>query len=246
MSPDRFDDDLDVVVLGGGTGGLVTASGCARMGRRVALIEKEALGGECLWTGCVPTKALLASARLAHSMRNAERYGLVPVEPAIRSADILEAMRETQRITRKHDDPEKFRRLGIDVIFGEGRLLSNRIVEVGGRRLRAKDIVIATGSRTRVPEVEGLRETGFLDHMSFLGQTSFPRSVVIVGGGAVATEFAQMFRRFGSAVTMLQRTGEILSRETASIREAVLAKLRAEGVDVRLECSPVRVRPGGA
>ncbi|HVR43684.1 MAG TPA: FAD-dependent oxidoreductase [Thermoanaerobaculia bacterium] len=241
MSRERF----DVVVLGGGTAGLVTASGCARLGRRVALVEKEALGGDCLWTGCVPTKALVASARLAHAMRHAERWGLSAVEPAIEARSVMEAMRETQRITQKHDDPEKFRRLGIEVIFGEGRLVSPREVAVGARVLAAKDVVLATGSRTRIPEVEGLEAAGFLDHVSFLAQDSFPRSVIILGGGAIATEFAQLLCRFGSDVTVVERGDGILAREDDEVRDAVLRRLRADGVDVRLRTTAVRARAEG-
>src|SRR5579859_1905742 len=149
-------DKFDVVVIGGGTAGLVTASGCARLGRRVALIEKEKLGGDCLWTGCVPTKALVASARLMHHMRNATAWGIDPAEPRFTPKSVMDAMREAQAITGKHDDPEKFRNLGIDLIEGEARLVSESDVEVAGRHLIARDIVIATGSRTAVPPVEGL------------------------------------------------------------------------------------------
>lgn len=238
MSRDRY----DVVVIGGGTAGLVTASGCARLGRRVALVEREALGGDCLWTGCVPTKALVASARLAHSMRHADRFGLSPVEPPIDPGKIMESMRETQRITEKHDHPDKFRRLGIDVIFGDARFTGPREVEVGTRRLSARDIVLATGSRTRVPPIEGLQDAGWLDHVSLLRQDSFPRSVVILGAGPIATEFAQLFRRFGSAVTIVGRGGHLLAREDVSIRRAVTRKLRDEGIEIRLLTTATAVR----
>src|SRR2546428_11425410 len=122
-------ETFDVVVIGGGTAGLVTASGCARLGRRVALIEREALGGDCLWTGCVPTKALVASAKLAYQMRHAGAWGLQPVSPKIAAKSIMDSMREAQRIAGKHDDPEKFRKLGIDVIEGSARPVSRSEVE---------------------------------------------------------------------------------------------------------------------
>src|SRR5438477_8956465 len=110
---------FDVVVIGGGTAGLVTASGCARLGRRVAMIEREKLGGDCLWTGCVPTKALVATAKLAHQMRNAREYGLDPVDVRVTPRAVMESMREMRRRIEHHDDPEKFRALGIDVIEGD-------------------------------------------------------------------------------------------------------------------------------
>src|SRR6185436_13288837 len=111
--------DFDVVVIGGGTAGLVTASGCARLGRKVALIDREKLGGDCLWTGCVPTKALVASAKLAHQMRHAGDYGLDAHEPRITPKAIMDSMRERRRLVEPHDDPEKFRQLGVNVIEGE-------------------------------------------------------------------------------------------------------------------------------
>src|SRR5215210_5047461 len=121
-------DRYDVVVIGGGTGGLVTASGCARLGRKVALIEREQLGGDCLWTGCVPTKALVASAKLAHQMRHADAFGLERVEPRITPKSVMDSMREQRRRISRHDDPERFRRLGIDVIEGKARLASRNTV----------------------------------------------------------------------------------------------------------------------
>src|SRR5437016_5658388 len=166
-------ESFDVVIIGGGTAGLVTASGCARLGRRVALIEREALGGDCLWTGCVPTKALVATAKLAHQMRNAGDYGLDPVDVHVTPRAVMESMREMRRRIEHHDDPEKFRKLGIDVIEGNARLASKNEVVVNDRRLVAKDIVIATGARTSVPPIEGLADAGFLDHRTFLDQDVF-------------------------------------------------------------------------
>ncbi|HJT17307.1 MAG TPA: FAD-dependent oxidoreductase, partial [Thermoanaerobaculia bacterium] len=220
-------ETFDVVVIGGGTAGLVTASGCARLGRKVALIEREALGGDCLWTGCVPTKALVATARLAHQMRNADAYGLDPHEPRIDGKSIMESMREAQREAGKADDPEKFRKLGIEVIEGSARLTSPKEVEVNGRRLAAKDIVIATGSRTNVPPIPGL--TDFLDHASFLKQDTIPRSVTILGGGPIGIEFAQIFRRLGSEVTVAEMGATILAKEDPDVIEAIRQLLREEG-----------------
>src|SRR5437868_8708523 len=225
-------DKFDVVVVGGGTAGLVTASGCARLGRRVALIEREALGGDCLWTGCVPTKALVATAKLAHQMRTAEAWGLEPHSPAINAKSIMDSMREAQRVTGVHDDPEKFRKLGIEVIEGSARLASRNVVEVNGRRLEAKDIVIATGSRTSVPSIPGLAQTPFIDHVSFLKQNSFPRSVLILGGGYIGIEFAQIFRRFGCQVAVVEMRDEILQKEDPDAIQAISHILRDEGVEI--------------
>ena len=214
-------DKFDVVIIGGGTAGLVTASGCARLGRRVALIERDAHGGDCLWTGCVPTKALVATAKLAHQMRTADAWGLARHSPPIDARSVMNSMREAQRITGVHDDPEKFRKLGIEVIEGTARLVARNVVEVNGRRLESKDIVIATGSRTNVPPIRGLSESGFIDHVSFLKQNSFPRSIVILGGGYIGIEFAQIFQRLGTKVTVVEMRDEIVHKEDPDAIEAV-------------------------
>jgi pyruvate/2-oxoglutarate dehydrogenase complex dihydrolipoamide dehydrogenase (E3) component len=224
-------ENFDVVVIGGGTAGLVTASGCARLGRKVALIEREALGGDCLWTGCVPTKALVASAKLAHQMRHAGAFGLEPVTPRITPKSVMDSMREQRRDISRHDDPEKFRRLGVDVIEGTARLVARNEVAVGGRTLVAKDIVIATGSRTAVPPVEGLKEHGFLDHASFLGRDAFPSSVLILGGGYIGIEFAQIFARFGARVMVVEMMDEIVAKED----RAIITRLREILADEKIE-----------
>jgi pyruvate/2-oxoglutarate dehydrogenase complex dihydrolipoamide dehydrogenase (E3) component len=237
-------ENFDVVILGGGTAGLVTASGCARLGRKVALIEREALGGDCLWTGCVPTKALVASARLAHQMRHADVYGLEPVTPRISPKSVMDSMREQRRLISRHDDPEKFRALGIDVIEGNARLVARNAVEVNGRRLVAKDIVIATGARTAVPPVEGLQESGFLDHASFLAQDEFPSSVLILGGGYIGIEFAQIFARFGARVTVVEMLDEIINKEDAAIITRVRELLVAEQIELFTGWAVKSVRGG--
>ena len=226
----QMPESFDVVILGGGTAGLVTASGCARLGRKVALIEREQLGGDCLWTGCVPTKALVASAKLAHQMRHADAYGLEPVAPRITPKSVMDSMREQRRRISRHDDPEKFRRLGIDVIEGKARLASRNTVAVGGRLLQAKDIVIATGARTSIPPVDGL--TDYLDHVSFLNQDEFPANVLVLGGGYIGIEFAQMFARFGSRVTVVEMLDEIINKEDAEIIARVREVLAGEGIEL--------------
>jgi pyruvate/2-oxoglutarate dehydrogenase complex dihydrolipoamide dehydrogenase (E3) component len=226
-------DNFDVVVIGGGTAGLVTASGCARLGRKVALIEREKLGGDCLWTGCVPTKALVATARLIHQMSHAEAYGLERQELRVTPKAIMDSMRAQRHAIEHHDDPAKFRALGIDVIFGNAKLGSRSEVDVDGRRLAAKDIVIATGTRTAVPPIEGLAEHGFLDHASFLNQDAFPASLLILGGGAIGIEFAQMFRRFGSEVVVVEMGEEIIQTEDAEVIERVRKMLTEEGIVIR-------------
>jgi pyruvate/2-oxoglutarate dehydrogenase complex dihydrolipoamide dehydrogenase (E3) component len=240
----REPEHFDVVVIGGGTAGLVTASGCARLGRKVALIEKQALGGDCLWTGCVPTKALVASAKLAHQMRNANAFGLEAVEPKISPRAVMESMRAARRAIEHHDDPEKFRKLGIDVIEGRARFTSADTVEVNGRTLIAKDIVIATGSRTSIPPVDGLQQAGFIDHASFLDRDEFPRSLLILGGGYIGIEFAQLFRRFGVEVTVVEMLDDIVNKEDRDVITRVREILVGEGIVLRTGFAVKAVRAG--
>lgn len=235
---------FDVVIIGGGTAGLVTASGCARLGRKVALIEREALGGDCLWTGCVPTKALVASAKLAHQMRHAGAWGLEPVSPRVTPGSVMESMREQRRLISRHDDPGKFRRLGIDVIEGEARLAARNAVEVNGRTLQAKDIVIATGARTAVPPIDGLQESGYLDHATFLAQDEFPSSVLILGGGSIGIEFAQIFARFGARVTVVEMLDEIINKEDSEIITRVREILAGEKIELLTGWAVKSVRGG--
>ena len=239
-------DQFDVIVIGGGTAGLVTASGCARLGRRVALIEREALGGDCLWTGCVPTKSLVATAKLAHQMRHADVFGLEPHRTKIDPKAIMHSMRDQIRRIEPNDSPEKFRRLGIDVIEGAAKLVARDAVEVNARRLVAKDIVIATGSRTAVPPIEGLDDTGYLDHRSFLAQDTFPRSIIILGGGYIGIEFAQILLRFGCEVTVVEMLDDIVNKEDPAIISRVRNLLVDEGVDIRTGWKVTHVRREGA
>src|SRR5438132_1700556 len=235
-------EKFDVVIIGGGTAGFVTASGCARLGRRVALIEREALGGDCLWTGCVPTKALIASAKLAYQMRHADAFGLTATTPPIDPKSIMDSMRETQRLAGKHDDPEKFRKLGIEVIEGSATFTAANRVAVNGSSLEAKDIVIATGSRTAVPDIEGLKEAGFIDHVSFLKQDKFPASLLILGGGYIGVEFAQIFRRFGAEVVVVEMMDEIIHKEDPEVIARVRRILGEEGIEIHTGWAAKTVR----
>jgi pyruvate/2-oxoglutarate dehydrogenase complex dihydrolipoamide dehydrogenase (E3) component len=238
-------ENFDVIVIGGGTAGLVTASGCARLGRKVALIEREKLGGDCLWTGCVPTKALVATARLIHQMSHADAYGLESQTVRVTPKAIMDSMRAQRHAIEHHDAPEKFRAVGIEVIFGNAKFVSRGEVDVEGRRLAAKDIVIATGTRTTVPPVAGLAEHGFLDHASFLNQDAFPASLLILGGGAIGIEFAQMFRRFGSDVVVVEMAEEIINKEDADVIARVRKILTEEGIVIRSGWTAKSVRVDG-
>lgn len=236
----------NVVVIGAGTAGLVTAAATAGMGGRVALVERDRMGGDCLNTGCVPSKALISSARLVAQVRRAEEWGLDPMEPRFDFARVFARMRERRAKIAPHDSAERFESLGVDVFRGQARFLSPREVEVDGRRLSARNFVIATGTRPAVPPVPGLSEVPF-----FTNETVFddlrekPERLVVLGGGPVGCELGQAFARLGVHVTIVHRPPEILPKEDADAAVTVRRALEREGVAVLAGAEARRVSRSG-
>lgn len=221
----------DLLVVGGGTAGLVAAAGGASLGARVALVERDKLGGECLNYGCVPTKALIRSAKVASLMRRAPEFGIGSVPVEVDFPAVMRRMRAAMERAGERDGPERFRSLGVDVVLGEeASFVSSREVSVGGRTLNARSIIVATGSHAKPPPVEGLRETGYLDNVSVLELTKLPRSMVIIGAGPIGTEFAQMFARFGCKVELICSKQNPLPVEEPEVGSAVVRALSADGV----------------
>ncbi len=232
---------FDLVAVGGGTAGLVTAAGGAALGLRVALVERVALGGDCLWTGCVPSKALIASAKLAHQMRHADRLGLVGASPAHVFSCVMDRMRAARARVAEHDDPERFRRMGVDVVFGSAELRAADRVAVDGRALQAKHIVITTGAVPDVPPIPGLEEAGYLTHVTAFDQTSLPRRVALLGGGPIGLEFAQVYGRLGAQVAVFEMLPQLLPREEPEAAAVLARLLEAEGVAVHVGAKVERV-----
>ncbi|MBI3779701.1 MAG: mercuric reductase [candidate division NC10 bacterium] len=212
----------------------------------MALIERERLGGECLYTGCVPSKALIRSAKVLHLMRRAADFGLNPPEVSFDFAKVMDRMRRVQQQVGKHDSPERFKEMGVALFFEQASFLSPTELKVGEQRVEAKKVVVATGSRTAIPPIEGLEETGFLDHVSALALSRLPQSVVILGGGPIGIEFAQLFARFGVRVTVLEVVGQILPREDKEIAQTLEGILRAEGINIYTCTKAFRVEKAGA
>ena len=247
---DSSDDVYDLLVIGGGTAGLVCAAGAASLGARTALVERDRLGGECLWTGCVPSKALVSSGRLASEMQRASDFGLPaagdPVDPARDGGTVLDSVRTARGRIQPHDDPDRFREMGVDVWEGEpARFLSDHEVVVGDRRLGGRKIVIATGSRPRIPPVPGLEEAGFFTHETAFDRDSIPGSVVILGAGAVGVEFAQAYSRLGVEVTLVEMAPRVLPAEDEEVSAAVESILEDEGVRVLTSARAVEARAAG-
>lgn len=235
----------DVIVIGGGTAGLVTAAGCASLGARTALIERDRLGGECLWTGCVPSKAMIGSARLAEAMRRSGEFGLPPVDAAPDGSAVLESTRRIRSLIQQHDDPARFREMGVDVVEGEARFLSTHEIEVAGQRLRGRKFVIATGSRPANPPIPGLEDTGFFTHETAFDRENIPASVIILGGGAIGIEFAQAYRRLGAEVCVVEMEERILPREDPEIVSRLRQTLEGEGVRIFTKCEGAQVSQSG-
>jgi pyruvate/2-oxoglutarate dehydrogenase complex dihydrolipoamide dehydrogenase (E3) component len=227
--------EYDLVAIGGGTAGLVSAAGAAYLGVDPAIVEREALGGDCLWTGCVPSKALIASARLAHAMRAAEKLGLRSAAPRHAFAEVMARMRAARGAVEHHDDPERFRAMGVDVHFGDARFVSEEEVEVEGvGRIRSSRFVLATGARPSVPSIPGLEEAGYLTHESLFETDTLPETVIVLGAGPVGLEMAQMMARLGAGVTVVEMAPRVLAREDADVADRLRRLLEAEGIDFRL------------
>ncbi len=226
--------EFDLAVIGGGAGGLVVAAGGAALGAKVALVEKHKLGGDCLWYGCVPSKTLLKSARIAHEMRHADRWALDPASPQPDLARVMERVAGVIRSIEPNDSPERFRGLGVDVIFGAGRFVGPDAFEIDGRRLTAKAFVIATGSRPAVPKIAGLDATPYLTNETLFDLREPVPSLLIAGAGPIGCEMAQAFRRLGSEVTVVDMAPQFLPREDSDLALVVARALVAEGVRHRL------------
>ena len=233
--------EFDLAIIGGGSAGLLAAQVAPKLGLRAALIERSRLGGDCLWTGCVPSKALLASAKAAHILRNAGKYGLPAHEPEIDTAAVWRRIREIQEsIAAGEDSPEAVRDGGADVIFGEATLADAHTVRVGERTLTARYILICTGSRPATPPIDGLQDVGFLSSENLFQQERAPDSLLIVGGGPIGVEMAQAMNRLGVKVTLLEMAGGILARDEPTLTALLTEVLRDEGVDVQTNVQLLR------
>ncbi len=233
----------NLVVLGGGTAGLITAAGAAGLGAKVALVERHLMGGDCLNVGCVPSKALIRPARLAAEMRRAGEFGLTAstVTPDDFSR-VMERLRRIRSEISHHDSMQRYRdEMNVDVFSGEARFSGPDTVEVGGQQLRFKKAVIATGARAVQPDLPGLAETGFRTNETIFNLTELPKHLVVIGGGPIGCELAQAFRRLGSEVTIIQRS-RFLSKEDPEASAIVADVFEREGIRVLLNSRVTQVR----
>ena len=232
-APPRGPFDANLIVIGAGSAGLVSAYIAAAVKAKVILVEKGAMGGDCLNTGCVPSKALIRAARFLHGLKEAERLGITKATAEFDFATIMERVQRVVGEVAPHDSVERYQRLGVEVIRGEARLLSPRSVEVDGRLLTARSIIVATGARPFVPPIKGIDEVGILTSDNLWSLRELPPRLLVLGGGPIGCELAQCFARFGSEVTIVEMLPRILAREDEEISDLVAEQFRREGINLR-------------
>lgn len=241
--PSQFDYNL--VVIGAGAAGLVSSYIASAVKAKVALIEAEKMGGDCLNTGCVPSKSLIASARVVATAARADDFGLEPTQVSFDFSRVMDRVRDNIRAIEPHDSVARYTGLGVECIQGRAKIVSPFEVAVGDRRLITKNIIVATGARPYVPEIPGL-EKGYLTSDTVWNLKEIPDRLVVLGGGPIGCELAQAFQRLGTEVTLVHRAKRLLKKEDEDAAALVLDRFRAEGMDVRLghEAKTVRDENG--
>ena len=237
-------EQYDLVVIGAGTAGLVVAAGAAGLdvGLKVALVEKNLMGGDCLNVGCVPSKCVIRSSRVVEDIRNAPNFGIHPSEEInINFAQVMERMRKIRAGISHDDSAKRFQSLGVDVFLGEGQFTSNSTLEVAGKTLPFKKAVIATGARAVRPKIEGLEEVGFLTNETVFNLTECPKRLAVIGGGPIGCELAQSFHRLGARVVLFHNKGHLLDREDPDAAEIIQEQFKQEGIQLILESQIQRV-----
>ncbi len=232
--PQRFDNNI--VVIGAGSGGLVTAYIAATVKAKVTLVEKHKMGGDCLNTGCVPSKSLIRSARLLVQMRRCADFGIKKIDPKVDFAEVMNRVQSVIKTVEPHDSVQRYTELGVEVIEGEAQIISPWEVQVKtdgeSRIITTRAIVIAAGARPFVPPIPGIEDIDYLTSDTVWDLRELPKRLVVLGGGPIGCELAQSFARLGSKVTQVEMLPRLLIREDAEVSETVMAKFRLEGVNV--------------
>jgi pyruvate/2-oxoglutarate dehydrogenase complex dihydrolipoamide dehydrogenase (E3) component len=236
----------NLVVIGAGTAGLVSAAGAAGLGAKVALVERTLMGGDCLNVGCVPSKALIAASRVAATVRDAGEFGVrVPAGTVVDFSAVMERMRRLRADISPHDSAVRFRDLGVDVFLGQARFAGPDAVEVSAHRLLFRKAVIATGTRPLDPNIPGLAEAGFLTNEKVFTLTQLPPRLAVIGAGPIGCELAQAFARFGSQVFLLGNRPQLLPKEERAAAECVAKAFEKDGIQMVLDCEVQRVEMRG-
>ncbi|MBI3798556.1 MAG: mercuric reductase [Deltaproteobacteria bacterium] len=237
----------NLVVIGAGTAGLVTAAGAVGLGAKVALVERHLMGGDCLNVGCVPSKCIIRSSRVLGDLATAAHFGVrVPAGTEVDFPAVMARMRRLRARMSHHDSARRFHeQLGVDVFLGEGHFAGPDVVEVGGKTLHFRRAIIATGARAVHPPIPGLAEAGFLTNETVFSLTEQPQRLAVIGGGPLGCELAQAFQRLGSKVTIVEMERQFLPREDPQAAAVLLAAFQQEGLSVKLNTTLKKVTSSG-
>jgi pyruvate/2-oxoglutarate dehydrogenase complex dihydrolipoamide dehydrogenase (E3) component len=224
MTPQEY----DLVIIGAGSGGLIAAAFAVQLGAKVALVEKHKIGGDCTWTGCVPSKALLKAAKVAHEVRTASQYGIIANSPTTDMERVRAYVQAAIQQVYRFETPEELQRQGIDVIFGDARFLDANSITAGDRTIRAKRFLLTTGARPRIPPIAGLNEVPYLTYEHIFDNDRLPREMIVVGGGPIGMEMAQAHQRLGAQVTVVAES--LLPKEEPEVQEVMQRVFESEGL----------------
>jgi dihydrolipoamide dehydrogenase len=242
--PKKFDNNL--IVIGAGAGGLVSSYIAAAVNAKVTLIEKHKMGGDCLNTGCVPSKALIKTAKLVQQIKHAENFGVNVQAPEVDFKKVMQRVHQVIAEIEPHDSVERYEKLGVNVITGEAQIKSPWHVEVNGKTITARNLIIATGARPFVPPIKGLDHVDYLTSDNLWNLTEQPKRLIVLGGGPIGSELTQSFARLGSSVTQIEMAPRLMAREDPEVSEFVQKRFEKEGVNVLVEhlAKEVIVRDG--
>jgi len=229
-APKNF--DTNIIVIGAGSGGLIAALIAAAVKARVTLIEKHKMGGDCLNTGCVPSKALIKSARFLYDVNHSQKYGIKTANAEFDFADVMQRVQDVIKKIEPHDSIERFTGLGVDCITGTAKIVSPWSVEVNGQTITARNIILATGARPFIPPIEGLDQVKWYSSDTIWDLREQPKRMVILGGGPIGCEMAQAFSRLGSEVTQVEMAPRIMIREDEDISAMIDEQFKTEGINV--------------
>ncbi len=224
--------DANLVVIGAGSGGLVSALIAAAVKSKVILIERHKMGGDCLNTGCVPSKALLRSAKIANYMKRADEFGLESVEVKPVFSKVLKRVHKVIETIEPHDSVERFTGLGVECVMGEAQIIDKHTVRVGDRDIKTKSIIIAAGARPFVPPIPGVDDVGYLTSDTIWELQEQPKRLVVLGGGPIGCELSQAFSKLGSEVTIVEMMGQLMGREDPDVAEVITKTFEKDGINV--------------
>jgi len=240
-------NNYDVIVIGAGAAGLSSAIGCAIMGAKTAIVEKaKHMGGDCLHTGCVPSKTLIRAAKVAQLMRRGKEFGLNSVQPKYDFSKVIDHVQSVIKSIQPNDSPERLASFGVRTIKGSAKFLNKHTIIVDGKKHFAKKFIIATGSTAWTPPIKGLKETGFLTNETLFVNKKFPKTLIVIGGGPIGSEMAQAFSRLGSKVVIIERGPRILSRDDKEASEAMQEVFKKEGIKILCNANVIEAQKEGS